>query len=60
MELMPLLLSVAAQGLASLGEGDAWLSPLRDLAERGACLADIWNRDGTGVWRGPETPDLQF
>jgi gamma-glutamylcysteine synthetase len=59
-ELMPLLLSIAAQGLASMEESDAWLSPLRDLAERRACLADLWHRDGAGIWRGPETPDLQF
>jgi glutamate--cysteine ligase len=59
-ELMPLLLSVAAQGLASVDESDAWLSPLRDLVERGACLADLWHRDDEGIWGGPEAPDLQF
>lgn len=54
---MRLLLAAAARGLAALGEEEAWLDPVRRLVERNLCPADLWHRDGHGVWRGPEEPE---
>jgi glutamate--cysteine ligase len=54
------LLDAAGKGLSVLGEKEIWLAPLRELADRGSCLADLWFRDASRVWRGPQWPDPQF
>jgi glutamate--cysteine ligase len=59
-EAMTLLLEASARGLASLGEEDSLLAPLQELVGRAVCPADLWRRDGSGVWRGPEDPAPVF
>lgn len=54
------LLEAAGRGLAALNEKEVWLVPLRELVDRGSCLADLWFRDASGIWRGPPSPDPQF
>lgn len=51
---LPGLMDAAAEGLRGLGEDPAWLRPLRDLVKRGNCPADLWRREPSGGWQGPE------
>lgn len=59
-ELMLRLLDSAALGLSRMQEYEGWLTPLRQLVDKNICPADLWRKDVSGIWWGPEDPDPVF